>query len=1450
MTIGGASPAEFIGRYAIRRLLGTGGFAAVFEAHDDALDAIVALKILDRQASSDSLMRERFLAEARLLRRVNDRHVVTVHDIGEADDGRPYFVMEFANGGVLHTRISASPDLVDARSLRQCVSEMAAGLTALHTAGIVHRDIKPENLLIVGAERPVGVTVTRTGLLDDLERVVLGDLGIAKDNQRVTEEPTILGGTPSFQAPEQMTRGAEISPATDVFGATGVLWNILTSSSPPEPDGLEMQLAVLPDVWRPVLRTGLDQDPAKRYQSANEWKIACLEALDTLNETRGVNGDTPVGFRSVDVQETCPYKGLAAFQPGDAALFFGREAMIADLVRRLQHANALVVGGPSGSGKSSLVRAGLLPALDRGLLPGSQHWRSAIFTPGGDALGELAFQASRLAGDPSIGADTIRDEPVQARRSLAADSPVVLVIDQFEELFTLNSEADQRSFVQALDELTAGSHSEIRVVIVVRADFYDSCAHFPWLAARINESQVLVGPMNRAELREAIEGPAHRVGMRLESGLVDQILDDSGDTAGSLPLVAHALMETWIRRRHNQLTMEGYLSAGGVVGAISQRAEETYAALSVVDKERARSLVLQMTNPGDLGPDTRRMVQWNELTDLDHTRRVVDTFVDARLVTTTDDHIEIAHETLLRSWPRAANWIDEARDDLRHRQRVEMAALEWEATNRDTDALLRGTPLESTVEWAETNGTTLTPLSNEFLSQSVSAREKRATELRKEFSRRRRNRRLAIGALAVLAVAAVVQWLSARASESTAQQQVNIALAATAEANAPTDPLFAVALAVESAAREDTVLPESLGALATARASLADQVGAPVPLSGPISVGDILHIDLSDDGQLLVLGSRDGDVVFWDVATRSEIQTTRAHSKGVEALRLDPSGDRLITGGADGQIFTWDLTTRPFERELFDTIVGWTVWNVDISPDGSTLAALSNDAGVTLYDLRTRQKRFDRINSAAARDGLRLIFTEDGSEVLVGNSKGELIRIDVNEGRPVETLTPHSQTVWEVERSHDGRYIYSAGNDGTIRRTDTETMQVDESFTMGMTGSLTEMRGLVALANGRDIIAGADDGSVWRWDIETQQRAASSGAAHRDEILDGDANADGTMYVSLGADQTIRLWDLDTRARPIATAAETSADGLRGLALGPDGSTAAGTAGGSVVVRRSDGSERTLDVGVGAVFGLEFTRSGSLVAGDDSGRLTIWNPNTGQELDRNDAVHSSRIVDVVLSPDGEEIAVGSTDGIISLWDAEQLTFLRIVGQAASGLNGLAFAGSGEVIAVGLADKIEFFDLDGSGPSRDDLIVGEEGLFGVAVGPDGNRIAVAGGSQSVVVFDRNSLEEVQRLTPLPNEGRDVAFLDESVVVGVSSNGSVAVWRIDTGAQLGPLAIVSDGPLQRLAVDENRGIWATANDGSLYRYDVLDVGVACTLTPDVLDAERQDAFLGGDAVSGCL
>ena len=184
------------------------------------------------------------------------------------------------------------------------------------------------------------------------------------------------------------------------------------------------------------------------------------------------------------------------------------------------------------------------------------------------------------------------------------------------------------------------------------------------------------------------------------------------------------------------------------------------------------------------------------------------------------------------------------------------------------------------------------------------------------------------------------------------------------------------------------------------------------------------------------------------------------------------------------------------------------------------------------------------------------------------------------------------------------------------------------------------------------------------------------------------------------------------------------------------------------------------------------------------------------------------------------------------------------------MNGLAFAGSDEVVAVGLADKIEFFDLDGSGPSRDARIVGEEGLFGVAVGPNGDRIAVAGGSQSVVVFDLDSLEEVHRLTALPNEGRDVAFLDESAVVGVSSNGSVAVWRIDTGAQLGPLVIVSDGPLQRLAVDENRGIWATGNDGSLYRYDVLDVGVACTLTPDVLDAERRDAFLGGDAVTGCV
>ena len=298
---------ELLGRYRTREILGVGGFATVVRAHDEALDADVAVKVLAPQHADDTEIRSRFSAEARLLRRVASPHVVQVHDVGELDDGRPFMVMELATGGTLADRITDGVR-VDDTTLLAVVDTLASGLAALHDAGIVHRDVKPSNLLVTGTPQHAAGTPLATSIdavLAHGERLVVGDLGLAKDQLATGLGPTLLGGTPHYQAPEQRELGAEITPATDGYGATAVLWFCLTGSIPPLPDELAAHLPAVPPNWQPVFERGMAEAPEERFASMAAWRDAVLEACDVTTTGPGAR----LGFAVAEPSAMCPYKG-------------------------------------------------------------------------------------------------------------------------------------------------------------------------------------------------------------------------------------------------------------------------------------------------------------------------------------------------------------------------------------------------------------------------------------------------------------------------------------------------------------------------------------------------------------------------------------------------------------------------------------------------------------------------------------------------------------------------------------------------------------------------------------------------------------------------------------------------------------------------------------------------------------------------------------------------------------------------------------------------------------------------------------------------------------------------------------------------------------------------------------------------------------------------------------
>ena len=463
----------------------------------------------------------------------------------------------------------------------------------------------------------------------------------------------------------------------------------------------------------------------------------------------------------------CPFKGLRAFHEEDAEFFFGREALTAQLVDLLRISPSpdlvfrsgegaggwghfLAVVGPSGSGKSSLVRAGLVPALRRGALPGSETWRIHTITPTARPLESLAASLTREADSLRVTANLIDDLKgdhrslhLAARKALSSedtDARLMLVVDQLEELFTLCYDEDERKqFITNLLYAVNATDGQTIIILTLRADFYPRCALYPGLRQQITQPQVLVGPMDEVELHRAIEAPAERTGWKYEAGLVNTILADVASEPGALPLLQHALLETWGRRRGKTLTLEGYQASGGVRGAIAQRAEMVYTGLTPDAQAIVRRIMLRLTRPGEGTGDTRRRTELTELIygseDESIVREVLKILADTRLITIDEKSIDVAHEALIQGWPRFRQWLDQDRAALHIRHHLTESAKTWERLNRDEGELYRGARLAQVSEWvkeAHARGIEVNPLEFEFLANSYKLQiteEKKAKDL-------------------------------------------------------------------------------------------------------------------------------------------------------------------------------------------------------------------------------------------------------------------------------------------------------------------------------------------------------------------------------------------------------------------------------------------------------------------------------------------------------------------------------------------------------------------------------------------------------------------------------------------------------------------------------------------------------------------------------------------------
>ncbi len=774
----GVGTGRSIRGYELRDLIGEGRFGQVYLAYQHSVGREVAVKVIRSELADDPEFIRRFEIEARTIARLEHPHVVPLYDFWREPRGA-YIVMRHYRGGSLAT----SDRTWSTEAVGRLVEHVGGALAAAHRHGIAHGDVKPSNIL-----------------LDDDGNTYLADFGIARD----------------------LARDTAVDPAGDVAALAQIATNLLGPAAQRD-DSIHRILV---------------QATSGTEMSAEEFAAGFATAISPAQPAPVVPATT-----------LNPYKGLQAFEEGDASVFFGREGLTADLVAALSRRGAdgrfLAVVGPSGSGKSSVVKAGLLPALRQGTLPGSEKWFIVTMYPGASPYDELSDGLRRIATGTDL-TGSVGDLPATAAALIPDDdSELLLVIDQFEELFAqVESEEARSSFLDMLAEAVSDPAERIRVVLTLRADFYDRPLEYPVFGDLLRRNLVTVMPLSGDDLRRAIVEPARTAGVELEPGLIDRIEADVTGQPGALPLLQYALTELFERRSGSVLTTAEYEATGGVRRALGRRAEQIYQGLQSQEQEAAKQVFLRLVTVGDEAEDTRRRVRRSELESMRGLGQAAQTCVAEygryRLLTfdrdprTRTPTVEIAHEALLREWPRLRAWVDDRREDLLTHRRLAAAAREWVDSERDDSFLLTGGMLTRLAAWEETTGVALSRAEQDLLEASLerlhaeeAAEAARVENERRLETRAKRRTWSLVAVLTVAIVAAVVVTAATISSRREADRRQEAALAevipqarqlAVAANEALTlDPRLAALLSLEAATTtavvSGEVLPEARDAM-------------------------------------------------------------------------------------------------------------------------------------------------------------------------------------------------------------------------------------------------------------------------------------------------------------------------------------------------------------------------------------------------------------------------------------------------------------------------------------------------------------------------------------------------------------------------------------------------------------------------------------------------------------
>lgn len=1430
-------PGEPLRGYRLLEKLGEGAFGAVYRAIQPHVQREVAVKSIHAELANQPDFVRRFEREAQIVARLEHPHIVPLYDYWREPDAA-YLIMRFLRGGSLEDLIGERP--LELEPAAKILDQVGAALAAAHHQGVVHRDVKPGNVL-----------------LDEDGNAYLSDFGIAHETGAPEQTAgTMIRGTPAYLSPEQI-KLEQTTPRSDIYALGVVLYEMLTGEHPFPGTSLNVLLDQhlhhpIPSVRtsRPEIAPSVDaaiarataKDPQARFGDALELCAAFKSAIGSK---------TPATVRG---ELRNPYKGLRAFLEADSADFFGRELLTRRLVERLAENGAarfLCLVGPSGSGKSSVARAGLVPAIRRGVIAGSERWFVVDLVPGAHPLRELETALLGVSVDPppSLLEELELDELGLTRavnRLLPdPDAELLIVLDQLEELFTLvDSDAERAHVLESIRAATADPASRIRVVATLRADFYDqplSVRGFGDLLAARNEA---ITPMSPEELERAIVGPAERVGLDVEPGLVAAMVADVIDRPGALPLLQYALTELADREDIGALTLSAYRRIGGVSGALARRAEHLYDALDEGERVACRQLFLRLVTLGEGTENTRRRVRRSDLLPLVDRRAidgVIETYGRHRLISFDRDPdsreptVEIAHEALLAAWARLHAWIDEARDDLRSMNRLAASAGEWRSSGRDPSFLLGGSRLEQTAEWAASTTVSVSPADREFLDESVRQREHdragEAERLARERGLERRSVRRLRGLVAVFAAAALIAaslTVVAKNQGDRAEDALRVAsareLAGAAVANLEADPerslLLALAAVETTRAVDGTVLREAEEALHRA-------VGASRVVTR-LNV-EAADVEFSPDGTRLATTGNPDDVIssaasetgrqafVWDAETGEREVVLSGHRKGVWEVHFSPDGSRLATASGDGTAAIWNAETGERLFVLRGHAPGqWLL--ASFTPDGRKLLTTDVAGAVRLWDARSGALEREFSDSGICGG----VLSPDG-RLIAGEACGALgtgLIVDADTGERILALKGHTGFLIDIAFSPDGSLIATASSDGRAKIWATRTGR--ELLTLE--GHSGWVYGVDFSPSGRLVATAGEDGTARLWDA-TSGRELLTLSGHTGIIRDVDFSPDGRRLATSSGDGTVRVWDVGPQGgREQATLA--GPDVVQSIAYSSDG--------GWLATASSDGKARLWNAATGrrivtfsgedASSDVAFAPDGnSLATGGFSGSPILWDTASG-EVQRILGGPEGWTGSVAFSPDGTRIATGlggpDGSGQVLLWEAATGRLIDSLGELVPGgdhpLVDLAFSHDGKLLAsANLDGTARVWDL----ASREERLTLRPHaiVVGVALSPDGQLLATSGTDGTVKIWDVSTGTEVRSLAGHLGTVARVAFSpDGKLLASAGFDNTARLWDVSTGRQLLVLTGHTLGLTDLAFSPDGTRLATSANDGTVRVY----------------------------------